>query len=95
MKPHTRISANNFGRVIVFGCIAMSASALMPAYAQNVSDQLTKYGYPFCHAANTQVVGPSFKNSSSGVWGSNPMPPNPGVPEADLKVIVQWVLAQK
>jgi len=34
------------------------------------------------------------KDGGSGVWGQIPMPPN-NVPDADLKTIVAWVLAQK
>lgn len=35
------------------------------------------------------------KNGGSGVWGTVPMPPNPQVPDADLKAIVSWVLSLK
>ena len=34
------------------------------------------------------------KAGGSGVWGAIPMPPN-NVPDADLKTIVEWILAQK
>ena len=34
------------------------------------------------------------KNGGSGVWGAMPMPPN-NVPDADLKTLVEWILAQK
>jgi cytochrome c551/c552 len=36
-----------------------------------------------------------IRNGGSGVWGNVPMPPNPAIPEADLKTIVGWVLEQK
>ena len=35
-----------------------------------------------------------IKSGGSGVWGQIPMPPN-NVPDADLKTIVEWILAQK
>ena len=35
------------------------------------------------------------KKGSTGVWGQVPMPPNAAVPEADLKVLVKWVLSAK
>jgi cytochrome c len=35
------------------------------------------------------------KAGGSGVWGPVPMPPNPQVPEADIKTIVSWILAIK
>ena len=35
------------------------------------------------------------KAGGSGVWGQIPMPPNGTVPDADLKTLVEWVLATK
>jgi cytochrome c551/c552 len=35
------------------------------------------------------------KNGGSGVWGTVPMPPNAQVPDADIKALVSWILAQK
>ena len=34
------------------------------------------------------------KKGGSGVWGPVPMAPNPAVPDADIKVLVEWVLKQ-
>jgi len=34
------------------------------------------------------------KNGGTGVWGAIPMPPN-AVPDADLKTLVEWILALK
>ena len=34
------------------------------------------------------------KNGGTGVWGAIPMPPN-NVPDADLKTLVEWILALK
>lgn len=36
----------------------------------------------------------SIKSGSTGVWGTMPMPPN-NVPDADLKVLTEWILAAK
>jgi len=36
----------------------------------------------------------SIKGGSTGVWGQIPMPPN-NVPDADLKALVDWILATK
>ena len=36
-----------------------------------------------------------LKAGGQGVWGQVPMPPNPGLSDADAKVLVDWVLAQK
>jgi cytochrome c len=35
------------------------------------------------------------KAGGTGVWGAIPMPPNPTVPDADLKTLVEWILTQK
>jgi cytochrome c len=35
-----------------------------------------------------------IKTGGSGVWGAIPMPPN-NVPDADLKTLADWILAQK
>ncbi len=32
------------------------------------------------------------KKGGQGVWGAVPMPPNPAVPDADIKKLVEWVL---
>ena len=34
------------------------------------------------------------KIGGSGAWGATPMPPN-NVPDADLKALVEWILATK
>ena len=33
------------------------------------------------------------KKGGAGVWGPVPMPPNAAVPDADVKTLVDWVLA--
>ena len=33
------------------------------------------------------------KKGGSGVYGPVPMPPNPNVPDADVKALVDWILA--
>jgi cytochrome c len=35
------------------------------------------------------------KKGGTGVWGQVPMPPNPTVPDADLQVLVKWILSIK
>lgn len=32
------------------------------------------------------------KKGGQGVWGPVPMPPNPAVPDADIKTLVDWIL---
>jgi len=36
-----------------------------------------------------------IKKGGAGVWGQVPMPPNPSVPDADVRALVKWVLATK
>jgi cytochrome c len=45
-------------------------------------------------AAAVTNLAQKVKAGSSGVWGAIPMPPN-NVPDADLKTLVEWILAQK
>ena len=32
------------------------------------------------------------KKGGQGVWGTVPMPPNPAVPDADVRKLVDWIL---
>lgn len=41
-----------------------------------------------------QKLAVKVKKGSTGVWGNVPMPPNAAVPDADIKTLVAWVLAQ-
>ena len=45
-------------------------------------------------AAAPAKLEQKVKNGGTGVWGAIPMPPN-NVPDADLKTLVAWILAQK
>ena len=36
-----------------------------------------------------------IREGGKGVWGQVPMPPNSGVPEADARALVGWILKQK
>ena len=35
------------------------------------------------------------KKGGQGAWGQVPMPPNPAVPDADIKALVKWIVSQK
>lgn len=43
-------------------------------------------------AADAAKLVEKVKKGGSGVWGPVPMPPNPTVPDADLKKLVDWIL---
>jgi len=34
-----------------------------------------------------------IKEGGAGVWGPTPMPPNPGISDADMDIVVDWILA--
>lgn len=41
------------------------------------------------------MLAEKVKKGGAGVWGQVPMPPNPQVPDADIKTMVNYVLAGK
>ena len=41
------------------------------------------------------TLAKKIKGGGSGVWGASPMPPNPGVSDADLQQLTSWILRQK
>jgi cytochrome c len=69
-------------------CHGVDKKIVGPAY----QDVAAKYkGDGAALAKLTQKV----KAGGSGVWGPIPMPPNAQVPDADLRVLVSWILALK
>ncbi len=68
-------------------CHQIDKKLVGPAY----QDVAKKYkGRKDAIAALSQKV----KKGGTGVWGPVPMPPNPAVADADIKTLVEWVLAQ-
>ena len=45
--------------------------------------------------AAAATLAKKIRLGGSGVWGAAPMPPNPGVSDADLQQLVSWILRQK
>jgi cytochrome c551/c552 len=41
------------------------------------------------------ALSAKIREGGSGVWGPVPMPPNPGLSDADLARLVSWILGQK
>lgn len=74
-----------------YGCVAchgVDHAVVGPAW----KDVATKYrGQPDAEAHLIQKV----RNGGSGVWGAVPMPPNAGPTDAELKELVQFILALK
>lgn len=43
--------------------------------------------------ANAELLTKHIKEGSQGVWGAIPMPPNMGISDEDLTVVVDWLMA--
>ncbi|MFY9317156.1 MAG: c-type cytochrome [Burkholderiales bacterium] len=68
--------------------VVKGAKTIGPTYA----DVAKKYaGQKDAEAKLAEKV----KKGGQGVWGQVPMPPNAAVPDADIKVLVKWVLSTK
>ncbi|HLR12998.1 MAG TPA: c-type cytochrome [Burkholderiaceae bacterium] len=67
-------------------CHAVDKKMIGPAY-QDIADK---------HADDDDaaaVLAKHIREGSSGVWGQVPMPPNPGVSDDELELVVEWILA--
>ena len=69
-------------------CHSVDKKVIGPAY----KDVAAKYKGD--KGAEAKLVA-KIKNGGSGVWGQIPMPPNPAVPDGDVKALVKWVLSLK
>ncbi len=43
--------------------------------------------------ANAELLAKHIKDGSQGVWGPIPMPPNAGISDDDLTIVVDWLMA--
>jgi cytochrome c551/c552 len=68
-------------------CHAVDKSLVGPAFKAVADRYRGDAGAPAKLAAKVRQGG-------AGVWGQTPMPPNAAISEADLKQLVDWVLAQ-
>ena len=68
-------------------CHAVDKKVVGPSYKEVAA----KYAGDAGAAAK---LAQKIKSGGSGVWGQIPMPPN-NVPDADLKTLTEWILAQK
>ena len=74
-----------------YGCLAchtVDKKLIGPAY----KDVAAKYKGDA--GAEAKLVT-KVKNGGAGAWGQIPMPPNAAVPDADIKILVKWVLSAK
>jgi len=65
-------------------CHSVDKKLVGPAY----KDIAKKYKGQNVAAKLEQKV----KKGGQGAWGPVPMPPNPAVPDADIKKLVDWIL---
>lgn len=70
------------------GCHALDKRVVGPSFREVAA----KYADD---AAASAHLAKKIREGGAGAWGQVPMPPNPHVPEADLKTLVGWVLKQK
>jgi cytochrome c len=68
-------------------CHAMDRKLVGPSFA----DIAGKYKGQDAHAALARKV----KSGGQGAWGSVPMPPQPQIPDSDVKAMVGWILEAK
>ena len=68
------------------GCHTPDKKLVGPAY----KDIAAKYKGD---AGALAKLSDKVKKGGGGVWGPVPMPPNPAVPDGDVKVLVEWVMA--
>lgn len=67
-----------------FACHQVDKKVVGPAY----KDIAKKYKGQNVAAKLEQKV----KKGGQGAWGNIPMPPNPAVPDGDIKKLVDWIL---
>jgi cytochrome c len=68
------------------GCHALDEKVVGPAFRE--------VGRRYS-AADAAKLAAKIRAGGVGAWGSVPMPPNPGVSEADAQNLAGWVLQQK
>lgn len=68
-------------------CHAIDHKIVGPAF-RDVADKYRG------NAEAMRLLTKKIREGGSGVWGTIPMPPHPDISEADLDIMVHWVLAQ-
>ncbi len=70
------------------GCHAVEKPVVGPAFRDVAARYRTD-------AAAPAALARKLREGGQGVWGQVPMPPNPGLSEADARLIVEWVLTRR
>jgi cytochrome c len=71
-----------------FACHQVAKKVVGPSYQEVAAKYASDKG------AQAKLVE-KVKKGGVGVWGQVPMPPNAGVPDADVQALVKWILSQK
>ena len=66
-------------------CHQVDKKVVGPAYKEIAKKYKGQSGAP-------AMLAGKVKKGGSGAWGAVPMPPNPTVPDADVKKLVDWIL---
>jgi cytochrome c5 len=69
-------------------CHGIDKKIVGPAYVDVAAKYKGDAGAP-------AKLAQKIKAGGAGVWGQIPMPPNPQVPDEDIKALVSWILALK
>jgi cytochrome c len=75
-----------------YACVACHVVKGPKTVGPSYADVAKKYAGQ--KAAEAKLVE-KVKKGGTGVWGQVPMPPNPSVPDADIRALVKWVLSTK
>jgi len=70
------------------GCHAVEKQIVGPAFREVAARYKSD-------AAAAAKLAAKVKQGGQGVWGQVPMPPNPGLSDADARLIVEWVLTRQ
>ncbi len=71
-----------------FACHALDKKLVGPSYKDVAGKYRSDAG------AEAKLIE-KVKKGSQGTWGQVPMPPNPAVPDGDVRALVKWILSQK
>ncbi|HUH40502.1 MAG TPA: c-type cytochrome [Castellaniella sp.] len=67
-------------------CHAIDKKVVGPAYTEVAAKHKGQ-------ADAAEVLTKHIRSGSSGVYGPIPMPPNAGISDADIKLVVEWLIA--
>ena len=86
VSPVVQANADLARKHACAGCHAPDRKVMGPSWQEVAKMYAGKPGAAAALQAKVRAGG-------MGVWGKFPMPPNPNVPEADLKALIAWALA--